>query len=66
MEVYQDPQSPVEKRIAAYLILMKNPDQDLVRDIVNNLENVVDEQVKNFVVSHLNNIRNSDEPQMHQ
>lgn len=66
MEVYQDAQSPVEKRVAAYLILMKNPDQALVRDIVNNLGNVRDEQLKSFVVSHLNNIRNSEEPQMRQ
>lgn len=66
MEVYQDAQSPVEKRIAAYLVLMKNSDQALVRDIVNNVENMGDEQLKNFVVSHLNNIRNSNEPQMHQ
>ncbi|XP_029316837.1 apolipoprotein B-100 [Cottoperca gobio] len=66
MEVYQDAQSPVEKRVAAYLILMKNPDQSLVRDIVNNLKDVKDEQLKIFVVSHLKNIHNSDKPQMHQ
>ncbi|XP_037341646.2 apolipoprotein B-100 [Pungitius pungitius] len=66
MEVFKDAQSPVEKRVAAYLILMKNPDQALVRDILNNMENVVDEQLKSFVVSHLKNIRNSDEPQMYQ
>nr|XP_046268549.1 apolipoprotein B-100 isoform X3 [Scatophagus argus] len=66
MEVYRDDQSPVEKRVAAYLILMKNPDQVLVRDFVNNLDNMKDEQLKSFVVSHLNNIHNSDEPQMYQ
>ncbi|XP_067470643.1 apolipoprotein B-100 [Thunnus thynnus] len=66
MEVYQDAQSPVEKRVAAYLILMKNPDQALVRDIVNTLENVKDEQVKSFVVSHLKNIQNSKVPQIQQ
>uniref|UniRef100_A0A8D0D7V1 Apolipoprotein B n=1 Tax=Sander lucioperca TaxID=283035 RepID=A0A8D0D7V1_SANLU len=66
MEVYKDAKSPVEKRVAAYLILMKNPDQALVRDILYNLENVRNEQLKSFVVSHLKNIRNSGEPQMHQ
>ncbi|KAM6917508.1 apolipoprotein B-100 isoform 3-T3 [Lycodopsis pacificus] len=66
MEVFQDAQSPVEKRVAAYLILMKNPDQALVRDILNHLENVRDEHLKSFVVSHLKNIRNSGEPQMDQ
>uniref|UniRef100_A0A3B4VIY8 Apolipoprotein B n=1 Tax=Seriola dumerili TaxID=41447 RepID=A0A3B4VIY8_SERDU len=59
MEVYQDTQSSLEKRIAAYLILMKNPHQTLVQDIVNNLENVRNEQLKSFVISHLNNILNS-------
>ncbi|XP_067336433.1 apolipoprotein B-100 [Channa argus] len=66
MDVYQDTQSPVEKRIAAYVILMKNPDQDLVRDIVDSLENMRDEQLKSFVVSHLNNIRNLNKPQTQQ
>lgn len=66
MDVYQDAENPVEKRVAAYLIMMKNPDQVLVQDVVNTLESVRDEQLKSFVVSHLNNIRNSDEPQMHQ
>ncbi|KAM8915788.1 apolipoprotein B-100 isoform 2-T3 [Spinachia spinachia] len=66
MEVFMDANSLVEKRVAAYLILMKNPDQALVRDILNNMENVVDEQLKIFVVSHLKNIRKSDEHQMYQ
>ncbi|KAM3595280.1 uncharacterized protein V6R79_021014 [Siganus canaliculatus] len=62
--VYQDAQSPVEKRIAAYLILMKKPDQVLLSDIVNNLENLKDEQLRSFVVSHLHNIRKSDKPEI--
>lgn len=64
MEVYLDNESPTEKRVAAYLILMKNPDQVLMRDIVNSLENGRDEQLESFVVSHLKNIHNSNEPQM--
>ncbi|XP_070698840.1 apolipoprotein B-100 [Pempheris klunzingeri] len=66
MEVYQDAQSPIEKRVAAYLVLMKNPDQAVVTDVVSYLENMRDEQLKSFVVSHLSNIYNSDKPQMHQ
>uniref|UniRef100_A0A3B5BD93 Apolipoprotein B-100-like n=1 Tax=Stegastes partitus TaxID=144197 RepID=A0A3B5BD93_9TELE len=66
MEVYQDNQNPVEKRLAAYLILMKNPNRALVRAVVTNLENERDEQLKSFVISHLNNIRNSDEPRMNE
>uniref|UniRef100_A0A672YEF9 Apolipoprotein Ba n=1 Tax=Sphaeramia orbicularis TaxID=375764 RepID=A0A672YEF9_9TELE len=53
MEVYRDTQNPVEKRIAAYLILMKHPDQDVVTNILNDLENESEDQFKNFVVSHL-------------
>uniref|UniRef100_A0A3Q1IGH9 Vitellogenin domain-containing protein n=1 Tax=Anabas testudineus TaxID=64144 RepID=A0A3Q1IGH9_ANATE len=64
MEVYQDTLSPTEKRVAAYLILIRNPDQVLVGDILNNLVKLEDEELQSFVVSHLNNINNSDEPQM--
>ncbi|KAM3871405.1 apolipoprotein B-100 [Diretmus argenteus] len=66
MEVYRDVQSAVEKRVAAYLILMKNPDQALVSELLNSLEDMEEEQLKSFVVSHLNNIHNSNEPQMQQ
>ncbi|XP_034531344.1 apolipoprotein B-100 [Notolabrus celidotus] len=62
--VYLDPQSPVEKRIAAYLLLMKNPDQDLVKDAVDSLANVKDQQLITFVISHLKNILKSNTPEM--
>uniref|UniRef100_A0A3B4FGW7 Apolipoprotein Ba n=1 Tax=Pundamilia nyererei TaxID=303518 RepID=A0A3B4FGW7_9CICH len=65
-EVYRDDHSPVEKRVAAFLILMKSPDRATIRDIVSSLENTRDEQLRSFVVSYLNNIRNSDEPQIQQ
>ncbi|XP_030615071.1 apolipoprotein B-100 [Archocentrus centrarchus] len=64
MEVYRDTQNPVEKRLAAFLILMKSSDPATARDVIHSLENERDEQVRIFVVSYLNNIRNSDEPQM--
>ncbi|XP_060918741.1 apolipoprotein B-100 [Labrus mixtus] len=63
-QVYMDTQSPVEKRVAAYLILMKHPDQDLVRDVVTSLENLNDDHLLSFVVSHLKNIHKSNNPQM--
>lgn len=66
MGVYENAQSHAEKRIAAYLILMKKPDQALVRHIVNSLKNMKDEQLKSFVVSHLNNIFTSEQQNMHQ
>ncbi|KAF7654321.1 hypothetical protein LDENG_00071110 [Lucifuga dentata] len=64
MEVYQDAQSSVEKRIAAYLILMKNPNPVLLAEIVNSLKDMREEQLRTFVVSHVNNILKSNEPQM--
>ncbi|KAG7226132.1 hypothetical protein INR49_014226, partial [Caranx melampygus] len=64
-EVYQDIQSPVEKRIAAYLLLMKKPHPHVVEKIVNSLENLENEELKSFVISHLNNIYESDDPQMY-
>lgn len=61
MEIYQDSQSPVEKRLAAYLVLMKSPDQTLIKDVANSLTNEREDQIKSFVVSHLKNIYNSDD-----
>lgn len=64
-DMYQDIKSPVEKRIAAYLLLMKKPNRDLVEEIVNSLENLGNEELKSFVISHLNNIPKSDDPQVY-
>lgn len=66
MKVYQDTQSPVEKRVAAYLTLINRPSETLIKDIIKSLDSERDEQLKSFVVSHLKNIRNSDEPPMDQ
>ncbi|KAM4625194.1 apolipoprotein B-100 [Polymixia lowei] len=66
MEMYQDPRSPTEKRVAAYLILMKSPDQALVTELSNSLEAMEEKQLKSFVVSHLNNILSSSDPHIHQ
>lgn len=63
LEVYQDRQSPVEKRLAAYLVLMKSPDHALIRDVSMGLMDEKDEQLKSFVVSHLHNIQNDENPE---
>uniref|UniRef100_A0A3P9M1Z9 Apolipoprotein Ba n=1 Tax=Oryzias latipes TaxID=8090 RepID=A0A3P9M1Z9_ORYLA len=63
-ELYRDTQSPPEKRIAAYLVLMKKPDRSLLRDLVNSLMKERDKQLRSFVVSHLNNILRSEDPQI--
>nr|XP_057933173.1 apolipoprotein B-100 isoform X2 [Doryrhamphus excisus] len=64
-EVFERRRDPVEKRVAAYLILMKKPDREFIRDIVTNLDSMKDGQLRSFVVSHLKNIQNSRDPQMH-
>ncbi|CAJ1074177.1 apolipoprotein B-100 [Xyrichtys novacula] len=63
-KVYLEPESPVDKRIAAYLLLMRNPDRDLVGDAVDSLANVDDPNLSNFVISHLRNIHKSNMPEM--
>lgn len=60
LEVFQDAKSPVEKRIAAYLILMKNLARAPVGDILKSLQKTSDKQLKSFVVSHLMNMHKSD------
>ncbi len=54
----------VQKRLAAYLILMKKPeasDLEVVRKILTQDQNV---QVKSFVASHVYNIIHSRDPEM--
>uniref|UniRef100_A0A3B3UV28 Apolipoprotein B n=1 Tax=Poecilia latipinna TaxID=48699 RepID=A0A3B3UV28_9TELE len=59
LETYQDPQSPADRRLAAYLVLMKDPDSGLIREICSGLLDEKDGQLKSFVLSHLKNIQNS-------
>lgn len=52
----QYPKGPVQKRLAAYLILMKDPvdsDFDMVSKMLKQEQN---EQIKSFVSSHVYNI----------
>lgn len=64
--VYQEAGSPVEKRLAAYMVLMRNPERGLLGDVLSALRDESDEQLKSFVWSHLNNIRHSTQPQLEQ
>ncbi|XP_069829207.1 apolipoprotein B-100 [Dendropsophus ebraccatus] len=64
VQVFQDGNSPVQKRLAAYLILMKNPSQSDLRKILRTLNKDNNEQVKNFVASHIVNIQNSQAPEV--
>uniref|UniRef100_A0A8C6UPJ7 Vitellogenin domain-containing protein n=1 Tax=Neogobius melanostomus TaxID=47308 RepID=A0A8C6UPJ7_9GOBI len=48
--------SPVEKRVASYLVLMNNMDEATAKAIVDTVDDVTDEELKTFVVTHLNNM----------
>ncbi|KAM9354955.1 apolipoprotein Bb, tandem duplicate 1 [Pholidichthys leucotaenia] len=57
LQVLWDSASPRQKRIAAYLILMKDPSKsELIHLFSTALHNEQDEQVKSFIISHLTNI----------
>ncbi|KAM3603472.1 uncharacterized protein V6R79_023045 [Siganus canaliculatus] len=63
MQVLLDSTSPVQKRIAAYLVLMKDPQSTELAQLADALPNEQDKQVKSFVISHITNILSSTEPQ---
>ncbi|XP_034169697.2 apolipoprotein Bb, tandem duplicate 1 isoform X1 [Pangasianodon hypophthalmus] len=59
MQVLLDGAAPVQKRIAAYLILMKGPQPAELAQLTVALPNEENLQVKSFVISHLTNILSS-------
>uniref|UniRef100_A0A672GNZ2 Vitellogenin domain-containing protein n=1 Tax=Salarias fasciatus TaxID=181472 RepID=A0A672GNZ2_SALFA len=63
MQVLLDGASPMQKRIAAYLVLMKDPQTSELTQLVNALPTEQDQQVKSFVISHLTNILSSTVPE---
>ncbi|XP_040919863.1 apolipoprotein B-100-like [Toxotes jaculatrix] len=63
MQVLLDSTSPMQKRIAAYLVLMKDPLPSELAQLTDALSNEQDEQVKSFVISHITNILSSTEPE---
>lgn len=62
MQVFLDSTSPVQKSIAAYLVLMKDPQPSELVQLIGALSNEQDIQVKSFVISHITNILSSTEP----
>ncbi|XP_055362306.1 apolipoprotein Bb, tandem duplicate 1 isoform X2 [Betta splendens] len=62
IQVLLDHTSSTQKRIAAYLILMKDPQPSELVKLNDALSSEQDVQVKSFVVSHINNILASTEP----
>uniref|UniRef100_A0A2K5L6M5 Apolipoprotein B n=1 Tax=Cercocebus atys TaxID=9531 RepID=A0A2K5L6M5_CERAT len=61
LQTFLDDASPGDKRLAAYLMLMRSPSQADINKIVQLLPREQNEQVKNFVASHVANILNSEE-----
>ncbi|XP_007937481.1 apolipoprotein B-100 [Orycteropus afer afer] len=61
LQAFLDGVSPVDKRLAAYLILMRAPSQSDINRIAQHLPWERNEQVKNFVASHIANILTSEE-----
>ncbi|XP_070704853.1 apolipoprotein Bb, tandem duplicate 1 [Pempheris klunzingeri] len=63
MQVVLDSASPAQKRIAAYLVLMKDPQSTELVQMADALPKEQDKQVKSFVISHITNILSSTEPE---
>ena len=63
MQVVLDGTSPMQKRLAAYLVLMKNPQPSELAQLADALPIEQDQQVKSFVISHITNILSTTEPE---
>lgn len=61
MQVLLDSSKSVQERIAAYLILMKDPQPSELTQLSKVLSSEEDHQVKSFVISHITNILSSTE-----
>ncbi|XP_013871149.1 apolipoprotein Bb, tandem duplicate 1 isoform X2 [Austrofundulus limnaeus] len=61
MQVLLDSSNSVQERIAAYLVLMKDPHPRELTQLNKVLSSEENNQVKSFVVSHINNILSSTE-----
>ncbi|XP_039982146.1 apolipoprotein Bb, tandem duplicate 1 [Xiphias gladius] len=62
MQVLLDSTSSLQKRIAAYLVLMKDPQPSELTQLADALPSEQDKQLKSFVISHITNILSSTEP----
>uniref|UniRef100_A0A3Q3VP90 Vitellogenin domain-containing protein n=1 Tax=Mola mola TaxID=94237 RepID=A0A3Q3VP90_MOLML len=63
MQVLLDRASPMQKRIAAYLVLMKDPQPTELSLLADVLSKEQDQQVRSFVESHIINIMSTTEPE---
>ncbi|KAM9840239.1 apolipoprotein Bb, tandem duplicate 1 [Aulostomus maculatus] len=63
MQVVLDTKSAMQKRIAAYLVLMKKPQPSELAQLATALTSEPNTQVKSFVISHITNILSSTQPE---
>ncbi|XP_064304195.1 apolipoprotein B-100 isoform X1 [Phalacrocorax carbo] len=61
LKAFQEGDAPTDKRLAAYLMLMKNPSPSDLAKILRVLTKEKNEQVKSFIASHVANILDSEE-----
>lgn len=62
LQQYQDTEASTQKRIVAYLMLMRSP--DVVEEVLKTLKDEKDLQVKSFVVSHITNLLDTEDPNL--
>ncbi|KAL2082440.1 hypothetical protein ACEWY4_022258 [Coilia grayii] len=63
MQVLLDGAAPLQKRVAAYLVLMKDPQPAELSQLVAALKVEDSQQAKNFIISHITNILSSTTPE---
>ncbi|XP_053300740.1 apolipoprotein B-100-like [Pleuronectes platessa] len=63
MQVVLDGTTPLQKRVAAYLVLMKNPQPSELAQLADALPLEEDQQAKSFFISYITNILSSTEPE---
>ncbi|XP_078069183.1 apolipoprotein B-100 [Mustelus asterias] len=62
LEVLKDLKGSVQKRIGAYLLVMKDPSSNHLKKIIRHLPKIENVQVQSFVSTHLANIHKSEDP----
>ena len=63
MQVLLDGAAPLQKRVAAYLVLMKDPQPSELSQLAAALPVEDNQQAKSFVISHVTNILSSTAPE---
>uniref|UniRef100_A0A4W4GAX0 Vitellogenin domain-containing protein n=1 Tax=Electrophorus electricus TaxID=8005 RepID=A0A4W4GAX0_ELEEL len=62
LQQFQDTEAPAQKRISAYLMLMRS--HKVAEEVLKTLKNEQDLQVKSFVMSHIANLLDTEDPNL--